>query len=101
MSGQFDLGNHIDKPVCCISYHFTDLLLCIITAISRIVVTGTRVSCCNGSVPVTTNRCKQRVFLYLNPPSLVICQVPVERIEFMKGQVIQVSLDKIHFKKMP
>src|SRR5690606_30046347 len=80
--------------------HFFDIFLSIKTSISNIIIGMVNILPYHGSVSESTNLSKFRIFLDFNSPTLVICYVPMKRIEFILNQIIYILLYLFFIEKM-
>ena len=100
MPRKVNLRNNGNIPLRRILHNLLHLLHGIIAAISGRIHTGTGIQSNNGTVPVRTHLIKARVLAALNPPALVVGKVPMEIIQLMERQIINVPLHKLHRHKM-
>src|ERR1700761_2293022 len=104
VTGHFNFRYDIDITVGSILYNFTYLILCIITAIGRIVKL-----LWSAVVVITDHRlralaaylCKLWIFFDLDAPALVVGQVPVKIIQFVISHHVDGFFDKLDREKMP
>ncbi len=54
-----------------------------------------------AATPPCACLCQFRVFLYLDAPSLVIYEVPVEDIEFVHCQDVNIPFHELHIEEVP
>ena len=104
VSRQVDFGDDGDVSLSRILYHIPDLFLGIESAVGGLFYrfrVGPAVA--EPSVPFNTRRphlCQSGKGLDLDPPSLVIGQVPVKHIEFVLPHPVNEGLDLFHGEKM-
>ncbi len=92
VTGNLDLWHNGDVTFGCVSYDFTDIILCVKAAMRQAVVLflaegGDR------SRAVRTDFRQSRVFLDLDTPALVFGQMPVEHVQFLKGHQVEQQPD--------
>ena len=94
MAGELNLGYHLDVALGCVCHNLAALLLCVevwavglACVVAAINAVGNPVvaACC-------TNGCEAWVFLYLEAPSLVIGEVPVETVELVVRHHVDYAL---------
>ena len=94
MTGHFDLGNDSDVPFGGIGYHFADLVLRIVAAVRfvRILGRGPMVAD-NRPAAYGPGLGQSRVTANLDPPTLIVSQMPMKDIEFVQGKDVDKPLD--------
>ena len=119
MSRHINLGNDIDSSLRSIGYYFFDIIMSVITSIQRISFHNAYLifrnqeigiiflfrTCHAGTVVLikltpSSFFGKQRVFLNLYTPALIVRQMPVEFIEFIQRHQIQYMLYLIFIPEM-
>ena len=94
MSRHFYLRNNFHKTLLGIRHHFFDIFLCIKSTIafgipfSRIVPHISH----NRFLTVTSDGSQFGIFLDFDTPSLVISQMPMKDVQFMKSKQVDVTL---------
>ena len=95
MPGHFDLGHDRNVAISRIADDIPNLLLRVKAAVTNPIVTRLSFGMSNPrAVPPRRDFRQPRVFLYLNAPTLVIGQVPVENVQFMEREQIDELVDK-------
>ena len=102
VSWHIDFRNDLNMQIACVFNNFTAIFLCVEKGTIRFAqpiisffhVIHSAIAC-HGA-----DRGKPRIFLYLESPSLVFCQMPVEIIHFVHGHSVQNMLDLIYSKEM-
>ena len=100
MTRQVDLRDHGDTERGCVGDHVTDLILSVITTIADAVI-GLEVLADHGSVAECSDLGQLGIFLDLNPPTLVLGEMPVKAIEFIGGHDVEVFLNLLDGEEMP
>ena len=100
MSGEVNLGNDRDSEVGGIVHDVLDLVLGIIAAVAYSVV-GPEVLANHRSVAVGTDLGQLGIFLYLDPPALVVGDVPVHAVELVDSHDVEILLDFLDGEEMP
>ena len=54
----------------------------------------------DGLVADRSELCESRIFLYLDSPALVVCEMPVEGVEFVDFHHVDVFLHHVHVEEM-
>ena len=85
MSWQVNLRNDGDVAVGCILHDVAYLLLCVEAVVGYAVVLA-YVMTDNGLLALGTNLGEQRIFLYLDAPSLVVGEMPMEAVDVVQGE---------------
>src|ERR1039457_6775064 len=91
MSGHFDFGNDRDMPGGSVGDNVADLILRIKTTIFPAV----------SVVAPGADFSQFGIFFDLDPPALVLCQVPMECVELMKRHEIEKPFDIGDVAEMP
>ena len=99
MARHLDLGNDRDETVGRIAHDFPRLVLRIESAVRHRVVRRGRVQI--ATVAERAYARQLRIFLDLDPPALILRQVPVEAIDLVHGQNVDELLDVVHREKVP
>ena len=55
----------------------------------------------HGFLTFRSDLCQFRIFLDLDAPSLVVCQMPVETVHVVQGKNIDELLDRIYREEVP
>ncbi len=96
MSRHLDLRNYIDVPCLCIGHHLADLLLRVETTVRDAVVFTPAVRPHLTAFAPTTDLGELRVLLDLDPPALVVREVPVETVHLVTRHQVNVFLHEWH-----
>src|SRR6266498_4493545 len=100
MTRHFNFGYDGYITVGCIFYYIFYFFLCVKATITNAIVSFSGITSDGRTISPTANLSKLWIFFYFNPPSLVICQMPMEIIHFMQGEVIDIFFYKTYRKKM-
>ena len=94
MTGHLDFGNHHNTPFGRIGHDFADLVLRIVAAVRfvRILGRGPMVAD-NRPAAYGTGLGQSRVTANLDPPTLIVGQMPMKDIEFVQGKDVDKPLD--------
>ena len=92
MAGEVNLRDYGNMPLCCISHNLTALILSVVERTIVLAVIFAAVASYDSLVALRCNSCELGVFLYLDAPSLVIGDVPMEAVQVMKRENIDESL---------
>ena len=95
-----NLRKHCNITCRCILNNLPNLLLCIETAVRGTVINARKKGSNNGLLPYRTFLSKLRIFLYLNPPALILSKMPVESIELVHCHKINIPLDESSIKEV-
>ena len=99
MSRQIDLGDHGNIAFGSIIHDFPGLLLRVKTAI-RLTVIFTAIMPDHRFRATGTYCCQLRIFLYLDTPSLVVGNMPMQSVHVMQNHHIDKLLHLVHREKM-
>ena len=83
MPRHFNLGHDSDIPLCGIGHDVLHLDLRVKTTIGFAVCFVVPIMTNHGLLTHRGFLCEQRIFLYLNPPTLIFGKVPMENIELV------------------
>src|SRR5690606_29551254 len=103
-SGNVNFGQNRNKAFFRIAYHFPYFLLSVITPVIRYFSrrgSFTVPPSARARYPPGTYRGESGQALNLNPPALVVGQVPMKAVHIVLGQLINVSFDKGNREEMP
>ena len=95
-----DLGNHLDPPVVGILHDVADLVLRIISAFREQLVPLFRRNVHVVEIAFRTEFGQLRIFFDLDTPPLIVYQMPMERIHFQPGHLVQQILDRFSALEM-
>ena len=102
VTGQLDLGDDRDVASLRVSDDIFDLLLRVETLDRHTVaLEGRRIPPKQGLAPLRPDLGQFRVLLDLDPPALIIRQMPMKSIELILRHQIDVLLDELDRHKMP
>ncbi len=102
MTGHLDLGDDGDEPIPGVFHDLPGLRLRVVAAVAlavadvRIEVLGD-----DGLVPARADLRQPRVPLDLQPPALVLRQVPVEPVQLVRRHGVEVALDELDIEEVP
>lgn len=107
VSRKLDLGNDRDEAAGGVFDHIADLVLRVEPSVRRLVIAAglvvlaARVLADQRAGAHRTDARKFGIFHDLDPPALVIGQMPVENIHLVQGEQVQHTLHLLHRKEMP
>ena len=93
MSGKVNLGDYRYVTLCCILYNLAALLLCVEERTIVLAVILGAVASDDGLIALCCDGSELGVLLYLDAPTLVIGQVPVETVEVVECEHVDEALD--------
>ena len=99
VSGHFDLGNHFDMTLGGVAHDFADVVLRVEAAVRLAVVHAFPVfvvASDEGFAAFGADLRQPGIFPDLDAPSLVVGQMPVEFIDLVQGEDVDVGLDVLH-----
>ena len=94
VAGQVDFGDDFDAPVGGVGHDFPDVVLGIETAIALLAGVEGRFERFAAAAPGTDGR-QFRILLDFHAPAVVVGQVPVELVDLVVGQPVEVTQDII------
>ena len=95
-------GDDRDETFLGVSDHVADFVLRIEHAFAiRLAVIFAGVTADDGFLALRPDLGQFRIFLDLDAPSLVVCQVPVEAVHIVQGKNIDELLDRIYREEVP
>ena len=101
MPRKLDFGNHRDIAVGGVFHDLADLLLRVIAAVRRLVILARGVMVADERLPAHRSHARQLgVFFDLDTPALIVGQVPVELVELVHGEDVDILLDLVHRPEM-
>src|SRR5688572_16792522 len=96
MTRQFDFGNYSDVARLGVGDNILDLFLCVETAVRNSVADVWReIALFYGLGPLRSDLGQARILFDLDPPALVVRQMPVKVVELVLRHQIDVLLDEI------
>ena len=101
MARHLDFRNHGYLPLCGILDDFASLRLGVMTFIRNSVIAYHRIErSYEGLLALRTHFYELRVLLNLDSPALVLGKMPVESVDFMNGQYVQIVLNVFYTEEM-
>ena len=103
VSRKVDLRNDSDALSCSIVKDFPYLVLCEVASLSvwsSVIDLAVEKVAYECLLSYSSNLCEAWIFLDLESPSLVVCNVPVEGVELVYFHDVKVSLHLIHVKEV-
>ena len=101
MSWHINLGNDVDVSLTRILHHLAQLLLRVVHTLAvGLAVPHATVATNDRLFASGANGGEQGVLLNLDPPTLVIYQVPVEGVDVVQGENVDIFFDKLHILEM-
>ena len=120
MSGHIDFGNHVDTPNRGIGHHLADILPCIISPVKRVGAIGPqppdgkqeivvlfprRAAHAQRVLPIEKPPCpllrEFGITRNLNPPALIVGQMPMKFVELEPGHLVQQRKNLLFVEKVP
>ena len=97
MTRHINLGNDVDVSLASILHHLAQLLLCVVHTLAvGLAVPHTAVATNYGLFASGADGREKRVFLDFHPPTLVVNQVPMEGVDVVQSEDIDVFFDELH-----
>ena len=103
MAWKVDFRNHLDSLCRRICNDLADLVLCVPHSFSiwcAVICLALGKMADEGLFPYRSELGEFRIFLYLDSPALVVCEVPVERVELVNLHHVEVLLHHVHVEEM-
>lgn len=120
MAGHVDFGNHVDTPNRGIGHHLADILPCIISPVKRVGAIGPqppdgkqeivvlfprRAAHAQRVLPIEKPPCpllrEFGITRNLNPPALIVGQMPMKFVELEPGHLVQQRKNLLFVEKVP
>ena len=101
--GHLDFGNHLDMPLCGVADDLADLLLRVELAVGFAVVNALFVLVVASDERFRTpgpDLGEQRIFFDLDPPALIVGQMPVEFVDLVQREDVDVGLHVLDREEM-
>ena len=100
VAGQIDFRDDIDVSFSRIAHNLATIVLGIVTSVALTVV-DTHVSRPDNRLLTHTSiHCQSREALYLEAPSLVVCQVPMELVAAVQRHHVEILFDEVYREEM-
>src|SRR3990172_9072590 len=87
MAGHFNLGDYFDMPLGRVCNDLTNLILRVVSAVPNRVELLGAVRADHRSVSPCADLRQLRILLYLDPPPLILRQMPVEFIHLVHREI--------------
>ena len=100
MSWHLYLRDDGDIPLRGIFHKITDLFLCVIPSVGLSVVDSRSQRAYDGLFPPLSFLCQQRVFLYLQTPTLILGKVPMEPVHLVQRHQVDVPFQEVDVEVM-